>query len=293
MIQQKINNKEGMLIILKDGKETKISAKELDQKTDPKWDKTIDDYKTQIDDIKNGENIINEENNNLKSEIEDLELNEIELRKEYESQEINDLLLELDIDRKEILDIKEQNEMFQKKMKIQKLENRIKFLYDCVTNKIKKNKNEIKSKQLKIEENNKNIEIQMQYISEDLKKTRKAQNKDYKLWLSYPTIWKPTKDDYKTELKDGLVKEEMTKKELENPDNYNLVLLTDQERIEKAKEKKKKEIAIQLNTLYPERLIDGTMQTLYNEKVIEIDALGLNENLTINEKLAEIKLYSL
>ena len=179
MIQQKINNMEGVLIIDIDGVETEISAKELDQKTDPKWDKTIDDYKTEIELYK----------------------------KEYA-------------------------------------------------------------------DNPQRYEEKMIEISEDLKKTRKAQNPDYKLWQSYPIVRKPTKHDYKIE-------------------NDKLVLLTDQERIEKAKEKKKKEIANQLNSLYPERLIDGTMQELYNEKVIEIDALGLNGDLTINEKLAEIKLYSL
>ena len=179
IIKEKINNMEGVLIIDIDDVETEISAKELNDKTDPKWDKTIEDYK-----------------------------------------------IEIGLYKKEYAD------------------------------------------------NPKRYEEKMIEISEDLKKTRKAQNPDYKLWQGYPIVWKPTKHDYKIE-------------------NDKLVLLTDQERIEKAKEKKKKEIANQLNTLYPERLIDGTMQTLYNEKIAEIDALGLNESLTINEKLTEIKLYSL
>ena len=49
MIQQKINNGEGLLVIDIDGVETEILASELNQKTDPQWNKTIDDYKTEIE----------------------------------------------------------------------------------------------------------------------------------------------------------------------------------------------------------------------------------------------------
>ena len=47
---------------------------------------------------------------------------------------------------------------------------------------------------------------------------------DWKDWQTDPIILKPTKQNYEIELKDGLIKEKMTKEELNNPDNYNLGL---------------------------------------------------------------------
>jgi len=107
---------------------------------------------------------------------------------------------------------------------------------------------------------------------------------DWEDWQTDPIIWKPIKNDYKTVLKEGLIKEELSEKELNNPDNYDLVLLTELEKLDIAKEKKKKDIALQLTQLYPEKVIDGTIKTLNDEKNAEIDLL---------KKIKDVKAYAI
>ncbi len=158
-IQQKLNNGEGLLLIDKNGIVIEITANELKEKTDPKWDKSIEDYQDRIEIYKN----------------------------EYG-------------------------------------------------------------------ENSKKYEEKMIEISNEINTTRVAQNPDYLLWQRYSIIYKPTKHDYK------IVDDE-------------LVLLTNEEKLVIAKDKKKKEISEQLIKLYPEKLIDGTLQILKLEKDNEIDSL--------------------
>jgi len=91
-------------------------------------------------------------------------------------------------------------------------------------------------------------------MSEDLKATRKAMNPDY-LENKKKKITKIfSKHDYKEV-------------------NNKLVLLTVPEKLDIAKEKKKKDIALRLTQLYPEKVIDGTLKVLSNEKIAEIDLL--------------------
>jgi hypothetical protein len=259
IIQEKIKDGEGYLEV-----ETLdiISAKQYDELTDPKFDLIIEDYQEQIDKIKNGENINIVRNNELKKEIEDLDLLGYGYQQEYKSQEIQYLILQLDVARDEFLEIKEQNAMFQKKMEIKKLEKEINFKQQLIANKIRKNKNEIIKKQNEIDENNKNIELQMQEISNDLMAKRKPQNLDYLYYQGLKIIKQFTKHDYK------IVDDE-------------LVLLTDVEKLDIAKEKKVKEIANRLNNLYPEKLIDGTLVEFYNGKKVEIDSLSTIEEINL------------
>ena len=59
----------------------------------------------------------------------------------------------------------------------------------------------------------------------------------------------------------------------------NLVLLTDKEKLINVKEKKKKEIANLLLSKYPEKQINNTLNTLYQEKCTEIEILNTIEEV--------------
>jgi hypothetical protein len=113
-----------------------------------------------------------------------------------------------------------------------------------------------KSDQAKIDfaDNPVGLEERMQELSNNLKKTRKAMNPDY-LENQKKKITKIfSQHDYKI------------------VDN-KLVLLTEPEKLDIAKERKKKDIALQLTQLYPEKVIDGTLKVLSEEKNAEIDLL--------------------
>ena len=281
MIQEKIRNGEGLLVIDIDGIETEILASEFNQKTDPQWDKTIADYKDRTDFLYNEYKI---DKNNILSEIKIL-IQDIEnLKLEFESKNLKELYNKLKIEEKRF-DVyssnRERRELEEKRLLedpiIKNLENQIYSINNSIWEKIKDKKNIINEKSLSIQKLKDNLDKKMIEISEDLKATRKAQNTDYKLWQSYPIIWKPTKNDYKKELKDGLIKENMTKEEIENPDNYNLILLSAGERIEKAKEKKKKQIAEILIAKYPDKQIKGELASILTGLESEIDLID-NEN---------------
>jgi hypothetical protein len=216
IIKDKIKNGEGYLEIETLGI---ISAKEFNKLTDPEFDLKFEDYQEQIKKIKDGENINIKRNNELVNEIENLDLLGYEYQQEYKSQEIQDLILRIDVARDEFLEIKEQNAMLQKKMEIKKLEKEINFKQQLIANKIRKNKNEIIKKQCEIDDNNKNIELQMQEISNELISKRKPQNPNYQYYQGLKRIKQFTKHDYK------IIDDE-------------LVLLTDEEKLNIAKEQK-------------------------------------------------------